>query len=469
MAHPEDSGPISPEVWRIAFVIVFGAFMAGLDTSLVNVGLETIVRTLHGSLASAQWVSNGYLIALAAALPICGWLGRRLGAGRLWRYALAAFTLLSGLCAAAPSLSLLIVFRVLQGVAGGLLVPSGQTIVGRAAGSRHMGAVMNTAGIAVVLAPAVGPALGGLLIAGLSWRWLFLVNLPIGLVVLVVAARILPRDEPADAGPLDAIGLVLLASGLPLVIYGLIQASQQRSLAAPAVLATLPLGVLALAAYLAHALRSRPGRPQLLDLGLFANRTYAAAQLSVFFCGASLYGGLIVLPLYYQILRGRDVKQTGLLLLAYGAGSVMSLRLGGVLTDRMGGGLTAVLGLGITILATLPFTILDAHASLLLVETLQLLRGVGVSFAGLPVMSSAYAVVHRESLPDATVQASILQRIGGSLGGAFFIVVLERHHPIDLAAFHHVFAWLTSTAALALVTAGWLTVEQRNRQARHPS
>ena len=469
MTPSKDTGQIPPEVWRIAFVIVFGAFMAGLDTSLVNVGLNAIVHSLHGSLSSAQWVSSGYLIALAAALPVCGWLGRRIGAARLWCYSLAAFTLLSGLCAVSPSLSLLIVFRVLQGIAGGLLVPSGQTIIGRAAGSRRMGTVMNTAGIAVVLAPAIGPAIGGLLVAGLSWRWLFLVNLPIGVIALVAARRILPRDQPLDAGPLDVTGLVLLAAGVPLVIFGLIRASARQSLAHPAVLATLPVGVLALGLYLVHARRSRPGKPPILDLGLFADRTYAAAQVSVFFCGASLYGGLIVLPLYYQILRGLDVRETGLLLLAYGAGSAVSLRPGGVLTDRIGGGLTAVIGLVITILATVPFVLLGAHSNLVLVEALQFVRGVGVSFAGLPVMSSAYAIVDHDRLPDATVQASILQRIGGSLGSALFVVVLERHHPIDLAAFHSVFAWLTATAAFALLTSGWLAVEQRRRANPHPS
>ncbi len=180
MAAVTRSPSIPPEVWRLAYVIVFGAFMAGLDTSLMTVGLATIAHDLHGSLTSAQWVSSGYLVALAAVLPVCGWLGRRIGAGRLWLIALAAFTVLSGLCALAPSLPALIVARVLQGAAGGLLVPAGQTVLGRAAGPGRMGRVMNTAGIAVVLAPAIGPTIGGLLIENLSWHWLFLVNVPVG-------------------------------------------------------------------------------------------------------------------------------------------------------------------------------------------------------------------------------------------------------------------------------------------------
>ena len=440
--------------------------MAGLDTSLVNVGLDTVVRNLHGPLSTVQWVTSGYLIALSAVLPVCGWLGRRIGVGRLWRCAIAAFTLASALCAASTSLPTLIVSRVLQGLAGGLLVPSGQTILGRAAGPRHMGTVMNTVGIAVVLAPAVGPAVGGLLIAGLSWRWLFLINAPIGMIALLLGVRVLPRDETRCSDRLDGLGLLLLTAALPLTTYGIIRVSEQRSLLDPAALATLSPGLLALLAYVVHARRVRAGFRPILDLGLFRNRTYAAAQFSVLFCGASLFGGLIVLPLYYQLLRGRSVVDTGFLLLAYGVGSAASLRLGGKLTDRVGGGIVAVVGLGVTILATVPFVVLGTDANLVLVEALQFIRGVGVSFAGLPVMSSAYAVVGHDDLPDATVQASILQRIGGSLGSALFVLILARHHPVDLAAFQSVFAWLTLTAGLALVTAGWLALEQWRAAAR---
>ncbi len=216
-----------------------------------------------------------------------------------------------------------------------------------------------------------------------------------------------------------------------------------------------------LAAYVAHARRGGPGRRPILDVGLFRSRRYAAAQLAVLFGGGSLFGGLIVLPLYFEILRGRSAADTGLLLLAYGAGSAISLRLGGVLTDRIGGGLTAIVGLTVTIAATLPFVLLGAEANLALVELLQFVRGIGVSFAGLPVMSSAYASVDAEQLPDATAQTNILQRIGGSLASALFVIVLERRQVPDLQSFHTVFALLAGTATVALGPTVWLALEQR--------
>jgi len=458
----EKDDAIPREVWRVAFVVVLGAFMAGLDTSLVNVGLSTISRELHSTLAATQWVTSGYLVALAAVLPISSWLSRRIGAGRLWLGALVVFTLASALCALAPNLGFLVVTRLLQGAAGGLLVPAGQTILGGVAGPSRMGRVMNTAGTAVVLAPAIGPAVGGLMIASLSWHWLFLLNIPIGVVALVLGLRFIPRGETGTAGKLDTLGLVLLSTGLPLVTYGIIAGTSDRSITTSSVLATLPLGVLALTGFALHVRHAnRLGEPLIVDVTLLRDRVYAAAQGTVFFTGARLFGGLIILPLYFEQLRGKGVVGTGLLLLSYGAGAALALRQGGKLTDRIGGGPTVTIGLIVVIATTVPFVFLPGNASLILVEVLMFLRGTGVSFSGLPAMSSAFAAVTRDELPDATATANMLQRIGGSLGSALFVVVLTDFHPIDITAFHTVFAALTATAVLALAASLWLTLEQR--------
>jgi EmrB/QacA subfamily drug resistance transporter len=449
--------PIPREVWRVAWVIVFGAFMTSVDGSLVTVGLDTISRDTHASLAATQWVTSGYLIALAAALPACAWLGRRLDPGRLWLYSLAGFTCASGLCAAAPGLPALIVLRLVQGATGGLLVPAGQTVLGRVAGPTRMGRVMNAVGVAVVLAPALGPTLGGLLIQSLSWRWLFLVNVPVGAAALVLGARHVPRGRPGPAEPLDLTGLLLVGGGLPLVTYGIAAASERATLAGPAVLATLlpGLGALGLFAW------RFPRRPDpLLDLRLFTSRVYTAASVAVFWTGAALFGSMVVLPLSFELYRHDGVVTTGLLMLAYGGGAALSMRLGGRLTDRIGGGTTALAGLAITVAATVPFTVLGAGANLAVIESLHFLRGVGISLAGIPTMSAAYAAVRKERLPDATALTNILQRVGGAVSSAVSVVLLTSHATGD-RALHAAFWWLTASAAAALVPVGYLARAQR--------
>lgn len=456
--RPTVLAPIPAEVWRVAWVIVLGAFMANLDTSLVNVGLDTISRDLRGSLSSVQWVTSGYLIALAGALPACAWLGRHLGMGRLWLYALVGFTVTSGLCAAAADLPALIVLRVAQGITGGLLLPAGQAVLGATAGPSRMGRVMNTVGLAVVLAPAIGPTVGGLLIDSLSWRWLFLVNVPIGLIAIALGLRCVPSGERGTAGRFDLPGFILVGSGLPLLVYGITAASQDGTLTSPAVLATLLPGALGLAAFTCWSLRRRA---PLLNLRLLTNRVYSAAATLVFLTGAALFGGMIILPLYYELYRHKGVVATGLLMLAYGAGAALSMPLGGRLTDRLGGGITAVAGLVITIAATVPFAFLDASASLAGVEALQFVRGIGISLAGVPAVAAAYASVAREHIPDAAAQVNIFQRVGGALGSALLVVILDKQGATTTTAFHAVFWWLTATAVLALITAVLLANKQR--------
>jgi EmrB/QacA subfamily drug resistance transporter len=463
---PPALAAIPGEVWRIAWVIVLGAFMAQLDSSLVNVGIATISRRLSASLDTTQWISTGYLLALAAGVPVSGWLSRRVGAGRLWLGALADFTVISGLCACAPGIGVLIVLRVVQGVAGGLLVPAGQTVIGQAAGPQRMGRVMTTAGIAIVVAPALGPAIGGLLIAHLSWRWLFLINVPIGAVALPLGLRVIPRTDRQQAGPFDFRGFALIALGLPAVTYGISQAGKAGA-ATVSIAAPLALGMIALVLFGWRALhKDRP----ILDLRLFANRVFTAAACSCLFSGAALFGGLLILPLYFQLLRGDTVIGTGLALMPFGIGSAAMMPLSGLLSDRLGGGIVSVAGLILCVAATVPFAFFGATASMALIEALLAVFGIGIALAVMPAVTTAYATVARQHLPDATAQVNILQRLGGAIGGSLFVALLgtATSPPARLSAFHTAFAWFTGATILALAAAIWLAIVSRRPAAASP-
>ena len=446
-------------------VKVVGGFMAGLDTSLVNVGLTSIANNLNAALDDAQWVTSGYLLALAAALPVCPWLQRRLGASRLWLASLIAFTAASLLCAIAPNLLVLIVARVVQGAAGGLLLPTGQKIVGSAIGLDRMGRVLSLAARAIVLAPAIGPAFGGMLVDTMSWRWLFAVNLPIGIVAAMFATRILPKDTTDAAAELDFIGLILLSTGLPVLSFGLMQLGSLESKDGFGLILTV-LGVLLLGAFVADACRPRRSsrRATLLDVNLFRRPSYAAAQVTVFFSGISMFGGLILLPMYYESLRGLSAFDTGFLLLAYGFGAMVALPIGGRLADGIGGGFTCIIGLTITIVTTAPFVFLPTNENLVTVEFLQALRGVGVGMTGIPAMTSTFRAA-ASHLTDATTTANILQRVGGSIGSAVIAVVISGA-PGQLAAYQTSHAILVATASIALAAAIFLAVFERRKNDR---
>ncbi|GAB2550516.1 DHA2 family efflux MFS transporter permease subunit [Nocardia heshunensis] len=423
VAPPADSDKIPAHVWRTAAVVVFGAVMGMLDTSLVNIGLHTIGADLGASLSTIQWVASGYLLALGVSLTVCGWLARRVGVTRLWMGALVAFTITSGLCALAPTAGWLIVLRILQGLSAGLMIPAGQTILGQAAGPQRMGRVMGVVGIAVVGAPAIGPTIGGLMLANWSWEWLFLINIPLGLIGLALGLRYLPRTAGTEVQRLDVISVILAGGGVSAVVYGLSEVGTTGSATSLSVWLPVVLGLAGLGAFAARALRAT--RP-LLDIRLFGNRAFRAATTAGSFAGGAMFGVMVLLPLYFQVLHGTGLIRTGVDLLSFGLGGVIMLPLGGRLTDRFGGGRVAVIGNFLIAAAVLPLAFLPVDANGILIQLLLFAAGLATAVGAMPLVSAAYGSVRHDQLPDATALVNIMQRVGGAIGVAIIAVILSR-------------------------------------------
>src|ERR1700730_1905636 len=199
---PAATDRIEPYVWKVAGVVILGMIMSILDTTIVNVALRTLGHDLHSSIAQIQWVVTGYILSLAAVIPVTGWAARRYGAKRVYMTSLVLFTVGSGLCAAASTTTSLLLFRVLQGVGGGMIMPVGQLIMAQVAGPRRMGRVMGIVSMPAMLAPILGPVVGGLILQNLHWSWIFLVNLPVGVVAFIAAWRTIPETESGSAGRL---------------------------------------------------------------------------------------------------------------------------------------------------------------------------------------------------------------------------------------------------------------------------
>ena len=445
---------IERHVWQIAFVVVLGSIMSILDTTIVNVALDTLKTDLDATLAQIQWVLTGYMLALAAVIPITGWAARRFGAKNVYILSLVLFTAGSMLCGLATSSTELIGFRILQGFGGGMLLPIGQLMLATAAGPHRMGRVMSIVAVPAMLAPIFGPTLGGLIVDNTSWRWIFYVNVPIGIVAIGAALRFLPRSVRGEAEPLDLTGFLLLASGIPLLTYGLAEIGAVGAFATPRVIVPLLAGVLLIAGFAFHALRAR--RP-LLDLRLYRSATFASASITMFFLGAALFGGMVLLPLYWQQIRLESALDTGLLIAPLGLGMALVMPLAGRLTDRYGGGPLALIGIVVTALATIPFGLIAANTPIVALCGAMLIRGMGIGFAFMPAMTAAFASLKRSQLSDATPQLNIVQRVGGSIGTAVLAVVLQRAlvgattPAAAAAAYGEAFWWSLGLTAAAII------------------
>jgi EmrB/QacA subfamily drug resistance transporter len=416
---PEEG--IDRKLLAVASVVVLGAVMSILDTTVVNVAINTLGRDFNTPLSTIQWIVTGYTLALATVIPVTGWAADRFGTKRLYMLSIALFLAGSALSGAAWSAGSLIAFRVLQGLGGGMLMPAGMTILTRAAGPQRVGRVMAIIGVPMLLGPILGPILGGWLVDAVSWRWIFFINLPIGVIALLLSLRILPKDTPQPAHRFDALGLILLSPGLALLIYGLAQSSSSGGFGSAKVLLPAIAGVILLAAFIRHALRTADA---LIDLRLFANRKFAAAAGTLILMVISVFGAMLLLPLYLQAVRGESALQSGLLLAPQGLGAMLAMPIAGQLTDRIGVGRIVLVGLSLVALSTLALTQLAGDTSYWALSAALVVMGMGMGSSMMPLMSGAMQTLRTAQVARASTALNIIQQVGASIGTAVMSVIL---------------------------------------------
>jgi EmrB/QacA subfamily drug resistance transporter len=404
--NSSDTVRLDPLVWKITSVAVLGSFLAQLDATIVNVSLSSLAVDLHSSLTAIQWVTSGYLLALALMLPLNGWLVERIGAKSLYLWCFSVFTLSSALCGLAWSANSLIAFRILQGMSGGLMAPMTQMMMARAAG-KHMARLMGYAAVPILIGPILGPVIAGAILQHASWRWLFLVNLPVGVLAIVLAVLFLPNDrEETRSRKLDLPGFALLSPGLVLFLYGSDHLGERIGLTA------LLVSIVLLVLFFRMAIRK--GDRALIDLQLFKSRTFSASATTQFMSNGISFAGQMLIPIYLIRACGQSPSATGWLLAPLGVGMICSYPWMGALTQRFGIRKVSAGGALLAFAGTLPFLYLASHGLVFAVLAGALfLRGVGLSAVGIPSISAAYAAVRKQDLPTATTSLNIVQRLGG--------------------------------------------------------
>jgi EmrB/QacA subfamily drug resistance transporter len=485
--QPPEAERLDPALIKLAAILLVGGIAAFLDTTIVNVAIEAIERGLHAPVSAVQWTLTGYLLSFAMVIPLSGWALRRFGGRLTWVASLSLFLAGSTACGAAWNVGSLIAFRVIQGIGGGMMVPLLLTLLVQAAGGRQLGRLMATVSLPVVIVPILGPVVGGLIVSSLSWRWIFYVNVPICLAGLVLAWRGLRsagrpgREEAARGGGLDLPGLALLSPGLAGILYGLSEVSSQGGFGSPRVIGPVAAGAVALSLFVRRALRQRggPGTAEpIIDLRLFRVPSFTGAATLMFVFGLSLYGAMLLLPLYYQQVRGMSALGAGLLLAPQGVGSLLP-RLGvGKLTDRLGPRPVVLAGTAVAALGTLPFALAGPHTSEVLLSVALVVRGAGLGAATIAVMAAAYEGLGRDEIPHASSATRIMQQVGGAFGASVLAVILERQVAAHAAvagaagaaglasAFDGTFWWCLGFTALGLVPALLLTGQPGRRPGR---
>jgi EmrB/QacA subfamily drug resistance transporter len=428
---PEYPDNIDAAVLKVAGVVVLGAVMAILDITVVNVALPTFTTVFSDGAepipySTVAWTVTGYTLALATVIPITGWAADRFGTKRLYLLAIALFTAGSALCATATSINMLIGFRVLQGLGGGMLMPLGMTIMTKAAGPHRMGRLMAILGVPMLLGPICGPILGGWLIQHASWHWIFLINVPIGIIALVYAYLVLAKDSPEPSESFDFLGMLLMSPGLALFLYGVssIPGAANGDFGYDRVWISMAVGAALVVVFIFHSFR--PEHP-LLDLRLFKNRNLTVSNITMFLFAVAFFGGLLLVPTYFQYVRGESSLHAGLLVAPQGIGAMITMPIAGTLSDRLPVGRIVPVGILLIIIGMFGLTQVDENTAYGLLIAELVVMGFGMGATMMPLFTSALKTLKAHEVARGSTLLNIIQQIASSVGVAVMSVILTQH------------------------------------------
>jgi len=416
--------------WFVAAAFVFGIFMDIMDSTIVNVALPVLGKDFRAGNNTLEWVVTGYLLSLAVWIPASGWIGDRFGTKKTFMFALAMFVTGSALCGVSQSIGQLIFFRVLQGVGGGMMTPVGTAMLFRAFPPAERARASVVLMIPTIIAPTLGPILGGWLVTDVSWRWIFYVNLPIGLLGLVFTGLFLREHREEKAGSFDLWGFLFSGSGLALLLYALSQAPND-GWTSGIVLSTGIAGAICFVLLIIAELRvAEP----MLDLRLLTDRMFRNANLAFFMSMGGMLGVLFLLPLFLQELIGLSALQSGLTTFPQALGMVAIIPLAGRLYPRTGPRRMMALGLtGITITTAL-FLLVDLQTSLWWIRGIMVLRGFGFGFMMIPAQTATFATIRPPDMGRASAYFNTNRQVAGSVGVAVLATVLVSRTTTHVAA-----------------------------------
>jgi len=455
--------------WIIAISVMFATFMEVLDTTVVNVSLPHIAGSLSATIDEATWALTSYLVANAIILPMTGWLAGFFGRKNLLMMSVVGFTAASFLCGLAPTLELLIVFRIIQGATGGALQPLSQAVLLEAFPPHQRGKAMGFWGLGIVVAPILGPVLGGWLTDSYSWRWVFYINIPVG-IASIVMTKLFIFDPPyirRDNRAIDYWGIGMLAVGIG-ALQIVLDKGQQEDWFSSTFITTLTLiSVVTIVSLIIHELTT--DNP-IVDLRVFKMRTYAVGVFLMTVLGFVLYGSLVLLPIMLQTLMGYPSLQAGIAMAPRGIGSFFMMPLTGLMIGKVDPRKLLVIGLMVGGGTLLWLSGLNLQAGYWDIFWPQLVQGAGLSLLFVPLTTVSMDPIPRERMGNATSLFNLMRNIGGSIGIAVTGTLVARGRVATAALMgSHVTAYDPATQSLlaqaraAFLAAGADAVTATNR------
>jgi len=420
--------------WIIALAVTLATFMEVLDTSIANVALPHIAGGLSAGQDESTWVLTSYLVSNAIVLPLSGWLSSVVGRKNFYMGCVALFTISSILCGLAPNLSVLILCRVLQGAGGGGLQPSEQAILADTFAPAKRGMAFAIYGVAVVTAPAIGPTLGGWITDNFSWRWIFFINIPVGIISLLLTSRLIQdppyfRRRKIRETHIDYVGLGFVALGLGALQIVLDKGQRDDWFESHFILALTLIAVTALIFVCFWEWRHKD---PIIDLHLFRDRTFAVSNLLMFMLGFALLGSTLLLPLFMQTMLGYTAQQAGLALMPGGFTIMLLLPLVGFLLSRYAPRWLLVFGLAVLAASLFHMTSFDLEIDFRSVVIARFLQAVGMAFLFVPINTAAYAFLPREKNNAASGLMNLARNMGGSVGISVATTMLDRRSQVHL-------------------------------------
>ncbi len=455
--------PIPKNIMNIVWILVLGAIMPLLNSTMVNIAIKHLSNDFSTGLDSIQWIITGYVLAMAVSVPLVGWMVQRFNGKWLMISANIVFlvtSISSGLC---WNINFLIISRIVQGFSAGFIMTLVTTLAIEVAGNERMGRVMSTVGIPIILGPIFGPVIGALIVQFLSWRYIFFINIPVGILAIILMILKLPDFTPANVNAkFDFIGIALLGISSASLIYGITQASKKSTFNNSKTITYVVAGVAISVIYIVYAAFKK--EQAILPLHLFQSKNFSAVIVGLFLAGIATNGPMLLLPLFFQNIKDFSVLNTGLILIPQGIGMLIARPLIGKLTDKIGARNVVLASLTFAIAGTIPFVFFNKSSSLIFVGVALFIRGIGIGGVTMPMMTDAYTGLVKQEIAQASVGTRLVQNIGGAFGSAVLATVVSLYVqgktptiPIMTTAYHNGFMLALFLSLAMLISSLFLT------------